>query len=81
MRCIMLGVIALQTRRTERGVELISKAIGLSTMSAAAHHSLGIALKELKRPADALASYDRAIALKPDFAEAYCSRGNALLDL
>ncbi len=33
---------------------------------------------DLKRPEDALASYDRAIALKPDFAGAYSNRGNAL---
>ena len=36
---------------------------------------------DLKRPADALASYDKAIALKPDYAEAYNNRGNALTDL
>jgi tetratricopeptide (TPR) repeat protein len=35
---------------------------------------------DLKRPADALASYDKAIALKPDFAEAHNNRGNALTD-
>ena len=33
---------------------------------------------DLKRPAEALASYDRAIALKPDYAEAHSNRGNAL---
>ncbi len=38
-------------------------------------------LRNLKRPEDALASYDRAIALKPDYAEAYYNRGNALMDL
>ena len=41
----------------------------------------GNALRDLKRPEDALASYDQAIALKPDFAEAYSNRGLALLDL
>ena len=33
------------------------------------------------RPEEALASYDRAIALKPDFAAAHNHRGNALRDL
>jgi len=77
----LLGVIALQTRRTERGVELIRKAIGLNAKVAAAHSNLGNALKDLKRSEEALASYDKAIALRPDFAEAYCNRGNALTDL
>ena len=77
----LLGVIARQTRRTERGVELIKRAIGLNPKVAAAHSNLGNALMDLKRPAEALASYDKAIALKPDFAEAHYNRGNALRDL
>ena len=36
---------------------------------------------DLKRSEEALASYDKAIALKPDYAEAYNNRGNALMDL
>ena len=77
----LLGVIARQTRRTERAVELISKAIRLNGKVAAAHSNLGNALNDLKRPADALVSYDKAIALKPDFAEAYNNRGAVLRDL
>ena len=77
----LLGVIACQTRRTERGVELIKRAIGLNPKVAVAHNNLGNALKDLKRPAEALASYDKAIALKPDYAAAHYNRGNALRDL
>jgi len=77
----LLGVIALQTRRTERAVELITKAIGLDEKVATAHSNLGSALHDLKRPAEALASYDKAIALKPDYAEAHYNRGNALSGL
>jgi tetratricopeptide (TPR) repeat protein len=77
----LLGVIALQTQRTERGVELIRKAIGLTAKVAAAHSNLGNALTDLKRPVEALASCDKAIALKPDYAQAYCNRGNDLTDL
>ena len=37
--------------------------------------------QDLKRLEEALASYDKALALKPDFAEAYNNRGNALKEL
>ena len=37
--------------------------------------------KELKRFDEALASYDKALALKPDYAEAFNNRGNALQEL
>jgi protein O-GlcNAc transferase len=77
----LLGVIAFQTKRTERAVELITKAIGLDAKFAYAHSNLGNALIHLKRHEDAIASYDKAIALKPDYAEAYNNRGNALRDL
>jgi len=77
----LLGIIAFQTRHTERAVELISKAIGLNPSVAAAHYDLGIALNSINRPDEALASFDKAIALKPDYVEAYNNRGNALLGL
>ncbi len=41
----------------------------------------GLARRALGRPAEALADYDRALALKPDFIEAMYNRGVALLDL
>jgi tetratricopeptide (TPR) repeat protein len=77
----LLGMIACQTRRTERGVELIKRAIGLNPKIAEAHNNLGIALTDLKRPEEGLASYDRAIALNPEFAAVHNNRGNALADL
>jgi len=38
-------------------------------------------LQDLGRLAEALESYDRALAIKPDFAEPLSNRGNALKDL
>ena len=38
----------------------------------------GVVLQALGRPAEALASFDRALALRPDFAEALNGRGNML---
>jgi protein O-GlcNAc transferase len=37
--------------------------------------------KQSKTPEEALASYDRVLAIKPDFARALYSRGNALFEL
>lgn len=77
----LLGVIALQTRRTRRGVALIQKAIGINPKSADAHSNVGNGLSELGRHADAIESYDVAIALKPDFVDAHSNRGTALAKL
>jgi FkbM family methyltransferase len=77
----LLGVVAVQTGRTERGVELIREATGLNPKAAVAHSNLGKALLDLKRPDEALASCDKAIALQPDYAEAYHIRGIALNEL
>ena len=62
----MLGVIALQTKNLTLADELIGKAIEINPNVASAYSNRGNALKELKRLDDALASYDKAIALKPD---------------
>src|SRR6186997_2685660 len=63
----LLGVLAVQTGRTERGVGLIKQAIAMNAGNAVAHNHLGNALTELRRADEALASYDRAIALKADY--------------
>jgi len=45
------------------------------------HNKRGMALKRLQRFDESLASYDRAIALKPDSPDVYNNRGNALTEL
>jgi predicted O-linked N-acetylglucosamine transferase (SPINDLY family) len=77
----LLGVVALQTGRAQRGVELLTKAINFDSSVAAAHNNLGSGLKELKRHNDALINFDQAISLKPDYAEAYYNRGSVLNEL
>jgi tetratricopeptide (TPR) repeat protein len=69
-----LGTIALTTNRTQQGIELITKAIGLNPNFAKAHLSLGYGLMNLGLPEVALRSFDKAIALTPDFAPAYNNR-------
>jgi tetratricopeptide (TPR) repeat protein len=76
-----LGVIALQTGRLDAGIELIAQSIALNPTNAAAHNNLGNGLLALNRHAEAVASYDKAIAQRTGFAETYYSRGNALMAL
>ncbi len=76
----LLGVIAYQNRDYARAVQLISKAISINPGVASAYSNRSNALKELGRFEEALAGYDKAISLKPDF-EDYYNRGNALGEL
>ncbi len=77
----LLGVLYLQTRRIERAVALLQRAVATNSEVAAAHDNLGNALLMQGRLDEAVASYDRATALQPDFAIAYYNRGIALKDL
>jgi tetratricopeptide (TPR) repeat protein len=77
----LLGVLMVQTKRLERGVEFLHRALALQPNFAETHFNCGIALRELKRFEDALASFDKAIALKAEYVEAYCSRGIVLKEL
>ncbi len=74
----LLGVLACQTGRYERSVELIRRAIERNVTSAAAHNNLGTALQNLGRFDEAVGCFDRAIALNPDYVEAHTSRGVCL---
>jgi predicted O-linked N-acetylglucosamine transferase (SPINDLY family) len=74
----MLGAIALQSRRTERGIALIGKALENDPKSPQAHFYLGNGRKDLGRLSEAIASFDKAIQLKPDFADAHYARGTTL---
>ena len=38
-------------------------------------------MRALKRAQDAVESFERAVAVQPDYAEAFNNRGNALFDL
>jgi predicted O-linked N-acetylglucosamine transferase (SPINDLY family) len=58
------------------------RALGQGQTGAATDHfHRGNALMQARQLQGAVASYDRALALKPDFFEAHNNRGNALKDL
>jgi tetratricopeptide (TPR) repeat protein len=77
----LLGVIGHQMRRNDVAVVLIRKAIEADGSVAAYHSNLGNALKDLGRLDDAIACYDTALRIRPDFTEALYNRGGALKDL
>ena len=62
----MLGTIALQRGRLEDAVRIIGKSLQIDPNQTDALNNRGNALRDLKRLDEALVSYDRAIALKPD---------------
>ncbi len=71
-----------------RGRGLFDEALDLARRAVAAapddpetQNNLGNALKDAMQPAEAVASYDRALALKPDFALAHWNRALAMLTL
>lgn len=77
----LLGVIYVQRGQPEMGATQIRCALNINPANAAALSNLGNALRDMKQPAEALASYDRALALEPRHADALFNRGNALKDL
>jgi protein O-GlcNAc transferase len=76
----LLGVIAAQTGRAERAVELISRALGQDDTVAAAHCHLGLALATLGRRDAAVVSLRRALELNPQMASAWLNLSALLVD-
>jgi predicted O-linked N-acetylglucosamine transferase (SPINDLY family) len=75
------GVIAAQTGDFEAAVALFRKAVEADPCNAAAfavHVNWGLSLGELDQWEAALASFARALAIRPDCAEAHFGSGQAL---
>ena len=70
----LLGVVFLQQRKFESAEQQIGRVIGLQPNIAAAHYNRGLALMYLNRRKEALASFDAAIRLKPDYELAITQR-------
>jgi tetratricopeptide (TPR) repeat protein len=78
----LLGVIAYQRGNCLEAVRQIDAALKINSRVADAHLNRGNALKRLKRFDEALASYDKAIALKGERDSAILNcRGSVLRDL
>jgi tetratricopeptide (TPR) repeat protein len=77
----LLGAVKYQKGEHQVAVELLQAATRVNPNYAAPYACLGLALRELKNLEDALASFDRALVLRPDDAEVLNNRGNALLEV
>ena len=61
--------------------QLIALPSKIDSFYAKAHVLRGNSLRQLNRLTEAIAAYDQAIALVPEFADAWLNRGQALRDL
>ncbi len=66
-----LGIIAIQVGKNEIAVNLIQSALVGTPQNPIYLSNIGNALKALDRQDEALASYRKAIRIKPDFADAH----------
>jgi tetratricopeptide (TPR) repeat protein len=73
----LLGVCADATGDPTRAVMLIGQALAIRD-NAGFHSNLGMALSHLGRSAEALADYEKALALEPDYPEALNNRAITL---
>lgn len=74
----LLGVLYLQNKKYNFGLDLINKAIDINPEYPEAYYNRGQAEFYLDLFQEAIFSYDLAIKLKPDYADAYNNRGFAL---
>jgi len=71
----LLGMIQIQRGDVEAGVLLLRRAVKANPAFQSAHAHLGMALWKSNRLAEALESYDLAVALRPNDAETHSHSG------
>jgi len=77
----LLGVVASQRGRHAEAIALIGRAIALRPQPAAEFHSnIGLAHRALGQPDQAIRHFERALALKLDYAEAHNNLAAVLKD-
>ena len=73
-----LGAIAIDQGRYEEAADLIGRAIRIKP-SRSMYYNLGNALRELNKLDEAVENFRHALALDPNYAEAYTNLGGVLL--
>ena len=77
----LTGLLALQAGRNDTAVEVLTAAIRVSDQISDLHGALAEALQRLDRLDEAVAHYQRALALDPSYLDALYNYGNVLLKL
>ncbi len=77
----LIGVVEAQSKNFQLAVDYMSKAIDIDGTNAIFYNNRANAFKELSRLSEASADYEKAIKLKPDYAEAFYNQGNVLQEL
>ncbi len=69
-----LGIVHAQMGLHQFAVSYFKQAAQINPNMAAVHNNLGLTLDDLQRYDEALASFDRALALVPDYAQAFANK-------
>ena len=77
----LTGVLLLQKGERARGVEFLQRSLRIEPRQPLAHRDLGNAFQQAGLMDEALASYDRALALKNDIADLHNNRAIVLTAL
>ncbi len=72
----LLGVIACQFGRPEKGAEHITAALRINPLVAEAHNNLGNAFQSLGKISEAISAYRQALLINPNYAQPNNNLGN-----
>src|SRR5262245_60278051 len=64
---MLLGVALAQSGEWLMAVQHLEEAVAMEPGNAAAHHNLGLVYREGKRDREALAAFERALKLRPNY--------------
>jgi tetratricopeptide (TPR) repeat protein len=73
-----VAVVSCQQGQFQQGADLARRVIAKGPPQACAHNLLGRALEQLDDPLEAIKSYDKAISIDANFAEAHSNRATLL---
>lgn len=77
----LLGLARFQRGDLATAARLVGDSIAIDPRNALSQNNLGAVLLALRRPAEALGAFERALSLNAGYAEAIVNSGNALVEL